>query len=434
MDSEYKRRLAPSLSLLVLAALTPPEHTVYIEDENVRTISYDDSPDLVGINVNVDTSQRAYKIASHYRTRNIPVICGGIHASAVPDEALLHANAVCIGEAETLWPQILTDLAAGRLKREYYNDNPTDLATTPIPSWHLLDHSKYLYTNIVCTSRGCPFKCEFCYNSCDYMHNRYRNRPIENVLDEINHLPTRELMFVDDNFAGNITWTNAFLDAIKPLNLRWHAAVSSNIATQLHLLDKMRDTGCESLFIGFESINKASIRSVGKHQNHIDRYEQLIREIHARGIMINASMVFGFDHDYPDVFQNTLNWLIHNKIETMTAHILTPYPGTKLHQQLQREGRIIDRDGTHYNTSSVVYTPMNMTREQLYKGYRWIYRQFYSYKNILKRLPEDRTQRLPYLLFNLIYRKHGKLTSQIARLGFMNALGKLARRLSYGIE
>jgi len=150
--------------------------------------------------------------------------------------------------------------------------------------------------------------------------------------------------------------------------------------------------------------------------------------------MVNASMVFGFDHDLATVFEDTLAWLVNNKVETVTVHILTPYPGTKLYQRLRREGRIVDDDWRHYNTAHVVYTPKNMSREELYNGYIWVYDQFYSFENIWKRMPQDRDQRLAYLLFNLGYRKFGQTTSKIARLGFMNSLGKLARRIAYGID
>ncbi|MBU1877605.1 MAG: radical SAM protein, partial [Chloroflexi bacterium] len=310
MDSEYKRVLSPSLALLTVAALTPAGHEVSIADENAGALNLCDTPDLVGITVNVDTSTRAYAIAAQYRERGIPVVMGGIHVSANHDEALAHADAVCIGEAENLWGQIVRDAAAGCLQQRYLGDEPADLAGTPQPRWDLIDPSRYLYTNVVCASRGCPFACEFCYNSCDYVHHRYRTRPIAHVIDEIRRLGTRQVMFIDDNFIGNVAWTLSFLQAIRPLDLKWHAAVSANVGLHPDLLDEMQATGCQSLFIGFESINQASIEGASKRQNHVDEYEELIRAIHARGIMVNASLVFGFDHDTPNVFQDTLAWLV----------------------------------------------------------------------------------------------------------------------------
>ncbi|MEW6410985.1 MAG: radical SAM protein [Candidatus Zixiibacteriota bacterium] len=434
MDSEYKRLLSPSISLLILAGLTPDEHEVYIEDENAGEINFDDNPDLVGITVNVDTSKRAYEISRRYREKKIPVVLGGIHPSACPDEAGRHADTICIGEAEQVWGKIIEDAQDGKLNKMYYCEKPANLSSTPIPKWALLDTSRYLYTCIVCASRSCPFSCEFCYNSCRYVHHQYRNRPVENVVEEIHKLGTRQVMFIDDNFIGNPDWTREFVKAIKPLNLTWHAAVSTTIGQHLDLLDQMQASGCKSLFIGFETLNGDSISSVNKKQNKVETYDRLIDEIHSRRIMINASLAFGFDHDKPDVFKQTLDWLVANRIETMTGHILTPYPGTVLYERLHSEGRIIDYDYTHYNTAHVVFKPAQMTSQQLYEGYLWIYDRFYSLENILKRMPLDRRQRIPYFLFNFGYRKFGKITSRVAEFGLMNWFGRLARRLAYGID
>lgn len=433
MDSEYKRLLSPSLALLTLGALTPSNHLVWIEDENSDEPAFDDAPDLVGITVNVDTSTRAYEIARQYKNKGVPVILGGIHPSANPEEALQHADAVCIGEAEELWGRILADAEEGRLQGVYRNDTPIDLKKVPMPRWTLLDTSRYLYTNIVYTSRGCPFACEFCYNSCEYMDSPYRNRPIGYVLDEIRTMNTRHIMFIDDNFIGNPDWTRRFVASIAPLGLTWNAAVSANIVNHLDLLDEMKASGCKSLFIGFETINKESVASVKKYQNNVALYEKLIHEIHSRGIMINASIVFGFDHDSKHVFKDTLDWLVKNKVETVTTHILTPYPGTRLYQRLKKERRIVDSNWAHYNTSRVVFQPLQMTADELYGGYIWLYKEFYAVKNIIKRLPGDKKQWAPYLLFNLVYRKFGKATSKLARVTSMNSIGKIARRLSYGI-
>ena len=434
MDSEFKRRMAPPISLLTVAALTPAGHEVYIEDENVQTLNLDDRPDLVGITVNVDTSQRAYEIAAIYRRVGVPVILGGIHVSANPEEAMQHADAVCVGEAEGQWGRIVEDAQHGRLRRYYVRDQPADPAMTPSPRWDLVDRSKYLYTNIVCASRGCPFRCDFCYNSADYVFPGHRGRPVAHIIREIESLGTKHVMFIDDNFIGNVAWARELVQALLPLGLKWNAAVSTTIGQHLDLLDEMKKSGCQSLFIGFETVNPSSVRSVHKYQNHVGMYEWLIGQLHARGIMVNASLVFGFDHDGPDVFRRTLDWLVRNKVETMTAHILTPYPGTVLFRRLEQEGRILDYNWSHYNTSQVVFQPRLLTPEQLRRGYLWIYRQFYSLRNILRRMPDAREQRLPYLLFNLGYRKYGKFTSLIGCLGLMHTIGRVARRLAYGVE
>jgi radical SAM superfamily enzyme YgiQ (UPF0313 family) len=433
MDSEFKRLMTPSISLLVLAALTPEEHQIEIQDENLAPITFDASPDLVGITSNVDMSQRGFDIARKYRELHIPVIMGGIFPSSCPEQVLNHADSVCIGEAENVWQSILDDVQHGILKKVYQWKGSPDLSRVPRPKWEAIDCRKYLYTNIITTSRSCPHGCEFCYNSCEYTIKCYRRRPIPNVLAEIEKLETNQVMFVDDNFIGDTDWAIAFLAAIKPKKLTWHAAVSVDIGRKLELLDLMTDSGCKSLYIGFESINASSISSVNKKQNAVDHYEKTITAIHDRAMMINASMVFGFDHDNPAVFDTTLHWLVSNHIETMTAHILTPYPETKLYKRLEKEGRIIDRNYEHYNTAHVVFQPKLMTPEELYQGYLEMYTGFYSLNNIWNRRPRLKSVWYPYFLFNFGYRKFGKITSRIGKLGCMNFLGQLARRLSYGI-
>jgi radical SAM superfamily enzyme YgiQ (UPF0313 family) len=434
MDSAYKRLLSPPLSLVTIATLTPKEHTVWIEDENVGKINLKDNPDIVGITVNVDTSERAFEIAEHYRHKNIKVIFGGIHASANPEVMLTHCDSVVIGEAEEVWETLLNDFTENRLQSIYRNNTVTDLRNVPVPNWNFVNHKKYLYHNVIVTSRGCPFHCNFCYNSSDYVSNHFRNRPVEEVLKEIENFETKQILFIDDNFIGNLEWTKQFVQTIKGKGFIWHAAVSANIFHHKNLIRDFADSGCKSLFIGFESINEKSILSADKRQNKISEYEELISFLHENGIMINASMVFGFDSDEPSVFKTTLDWLIKNRVETMTAHILTPYPGTVLYRQLLSENRIIDFTPNKYNTSNVVFQPKNMTPEELRNGYLWIYREFYSLKNIIRRKPVNKALRTPYFLFNLGYRKYGRITSFMGKMRFMSKIGQIARKISYGIE
>jgi radical SAM superfamily enzyme YgiQ (UPF0313 family) len=434
MDTELKRRMSPPLSLVILASLTPPGHEVWIEDENIRRVSFSDHPDLVGITVNVDTAFRAVEISEMYRKRGIRVIFGGIYSSAEPERLLEHCDALCIGEAEELWHGILEDAVSDNLKKIYQHTGVTDLTKVPFPDWKFIRGNDYMYHNIIVTSRGCPFKCEFCYNSCEYVNSAFRNRPIEKVVEEIRRMNTRQVLFIDDNLIGNIRWTSDFLDAITGMGLSWHAAVSANLVHHPELVSKMAQAGCRSLFIGFESIHPQSLSSVNKSQNRVQEYETLIGMLHNHRIMVNASMVFGFDSDTPETFKLTLDWLVRNRVETMTSHILTPYPGTKLYKRLLEEGRITDTDLRKYNTSNVVFRPAGMTAEELRKGYLGMYRDFYSMKNIIRRRPQHRSQLAPYFLFNFGYRKFGRLTSVIGTMGLMASIGRIGRKLAYGLD
>jgi radical SAM superfamily enzyme YgiQ (UPF0313 family) len=215
-----------------------------------------------------------------------------------------------------------------------------------------------------------------------------------------------------------------------PMKLKWQAAVSINAAKDPELLDMMRRSGCQSLFIGFESINPESVQNVHKVQNSTKEYEHAIREIHKRGIMINGSFVFGLDGDTPETFDATVDWIVKNRIETVTSHILTPYPGTALYDRMHSAGRITSHDLSLYNTAHVVFEPQGMTADELYKGYLHVYDSVYSLKNIYKRLPQTRSQRMPYLIFNLLYRRYGKITDMICKFITYQRMGKIGEQLA----
>ncbi len=429
MDTDLKLHMAPPLGLLTVAAVLRASHQVTVANENVGPVDLNDSPDIVGLSVTVDVLPRAMEIARAYRKRGIPVVAGGIHittaADTVPEDAF---DALCIGAAEGTWPDIMSDLARGALRKRYRCKGPLRGEDIVSPAYDLIRTQPYLYCNVVHTSRGCPFRCDFCYNSG--RERQYVNRRVEDVLADIRATGQRHILFIDDNFAGNPAWTREFLRTITPMGLQWSAAVSLDAARDPALLDLMRDSGCRSLFIGFESINPRSIDSVNKRQNQTGGYDQAVSEIHRRGIMINASFVFGLDGDTPGTFQATLDWIVRNRIETVTSHILTPYPGTVLYDRMRAEGRLLTDDLSLYNTAHVVFQPRGMTPDELYRGYLWIYRQVYSLKNIIRRRPAARGQRMTYWLFNLLYRKYGRITDRLCRMVSYERIGRLAQRLA----
>ena len=434
MDTKLKTRMSPSLALLTIANLTPKEHEVITLNENVEKIDFNEPVDLVAITVTVDGMNRAVEISKEFQNRGVTVIAGGIHITADPEGTVNSFDAISVGMAERVWTKILKDKENNSLKKIYYDMDNISGKEIVSPDYDIIDKSKYLYTNIISTSRGCPFHCDFCYNSCKNVLKTYINRPVDDVIKDINALKTRHIMFIDDNFIGNPKWTKELLKAIKPRRLKWNAAVTSNIVDMPELLDEMKEAGCQSLFIGFESINSKSLESVHKVQNSVNRYEKLVDEVHKRGIMINASFVFGLDEDDSSIFKSTLEWIVKNKIETVTSHILTPYPGTKLYKTLLVENRIVDFNLASYNTASVVYKPKNMTAEELYNGYIWIYKELYTFKNIMKRLPKSKKQWIPFLSFNFFYRKFGKLTEVFCYIVSFKNVGKFYRWLAYRIK
>lgn len=434
MDTKLKTRMSPSLALLTIAKLTPKEHEVIIVNENVEKIDFNEPVDLVAITVTVDVMNRAVEISKEFQSRGVTVIAGGIHITADPEGTVNSFDVISVGMAERVWTKILKDKENNSLMKIYYDMENIAGKEIVSPDYDIIDKNKYLYTNIISTSRGCPFQCDFCYNSCKNVLKTYINRSVEDVIKDINTLKTRHIMFIDDNFIGNPKWTKELLKEIKPRKLKWNAAVTSNIVDMPELLDEMKEAGCQSLFIGFESINSKSLESVHKVQNSVNRYEKLVDEVHKRGIMINASFVFGLDEDDGSIFKSTLEWIVKNKIETVTSHILTPYPGTKLYKALLAENRIVDFNLARYNTASVVYKPKNMTAEELYNGYLWIYKEMYTFKNIIKRLPKSKKQWIPFLSFNFFYRKFGKLTEVFCNIVSFKNVGKFYRWLAYRIK
>lgn len=431
MDSAWKTRMSPPLGLLAVGALTPPEHRVTLADENVERVDFGDKPDLVAFSVTADTFNRASDVARLYRARGVKTVMGGIHPTACPEDCLRETDAVVVGEAEGSWPRLVQDRADGRLERLYRPLGPVDLTSVPLPRWDLIQGNRYLFTNTLTIGRGCPWRCEFCYNSSTNIEARYRTKALDQIRNEIQSLGIRHVMFIDDNFIGDPPFARRLTAMLGQMDLTWHAAVSADIGRHDGLLEAMAAAGCRSLFIGFETLNPENLMHCRKTQNRVEAYDATIGRIHELGMMVNASVVFGFDQDGPAVFEETVDWLERNRVSTMTGHILTPYPGTRLHRRMEREGRIVTRDLRLYNTAHAVFKPARMTPEELERGYRRAYNRFYSWRSIGARLPVMADQRAAYLMFNLCYRKFGKVTSYAGRAIGMRPLAKLAKALSY---
>lgn len=422
MDTRLKTRMSPPLGLYTIAAMFRDKHKVVVQNENVEDIDFDE-PDLVGISINVDSLSRSVEIASEFRRKGIPVVAGGILVTTasnfIPKDAF---DSLCIGAAEGTWPQIVEDCQAGALKPIYRCSRRIEGKDIVSPAYDMMPRRKYLYVNIFHTSRGCPFRCDFCYNSSPERY--YAHRDVESVIAEVESSKVKHVMFIDDNFIGNLKYARALMAELKARGYKWNAAVSINVVEIPGLLDEMRDSGCQGLFIGFESINESSINGEHKVQNSVAKYEYAIEEIHKRGIMINASFVFGLDGDTLDTFQNTLDWIVKNRIETVTSHIITPFPGTTTFDKMKAEGRLLTENLDFYDTAHVVFQPKHMTPEQLYEGYLWMYEQIYSFKNIIRRIPRSRKQIPAYLMFNFLYRKWGKFTDKLCQLLSFERIGR----------
>ena len=399
----------PHLSLPTLAAYTPAEASVEIVDEKFHPLPEGQGYDLVGISAMTPLAPKAYRIADTYRRRGIPVVMGGYHPTVLPDEALEHADSVCIGEAETLWSTIVTDAMAGRLKERYRSDAFPCLDNLPAPRRELLRvprsrRFEHINVHFVQTTRGCPFRCSFCAVT-SVLGGKLRHRPVAEIEAEIEALGVRRLdrgqkrdrfhnivFFTDDNIVGHRGYSRELLRMVATFNLKWVGQASTNVADHEEILGLLRDSGCMGLAVGFETLSQKNIRDVGKGVNRTQEYLERIRKIHSYGIGLAGNFIFGFDHDDATTFAEVVRFVDAARLDGFYYSLLTPYPGTPFFDQMKAEGRLLETDWSLYDTDHVVYRPRLMDAETLMKGYRWAWRRSLEYRSILTRLLGSRNQ------------------------------------------
>jgi len=377
----------PLLSTSLLAGLTPPHHQIKIIDESLTEIDFDQEADLVAITAITPLATRGYEIADQFRKRGKKVVMGGIHASWLPEEAKKHSDSVVIGEADEIWPGVLKDAEKGALEPFYRQTERTNLHCLPIPRRDLLPKKGYLFQNLIQTTRGCPYDCEFC--SVTAFHGRsYRMRPVSEVEKEIESLERSKayIFFVDDNLVGSLSHARELLTMLSHHRLRWVSQGPIHIAENEEMVSLMAKAGCHGLFIGFESLREENLQLMGKRINRIEVYERGIKRLHDAGIGIYGSFVFGYDYDDPSVFDEFLEFADRNRIDGAFLPVLTPFPGTRVYQRLKEEGRLLTEDWSKYDMATVVYQPKRMTVEELQEGFWKVNRSFYSLPSIMKRV------------------------------------------------
>lgn len=375
-------RHSQQMGLLYVAAAAPPGVDVRILDEHVEPLEVDAPADLVGITCMTPHAPRAYAIADAFRARGRLVILGGYHASFLPQEALQHADAVCVGEAEGILPRVIGDLARGK-RGGVYRNGAANLRRLPIPDRSLVRQGAYA-VEAVQASRGCPHACSYCSDSKFFRH-RHRTRPVEAVVEELKGLG-RNLLFLDSNIIGDRSFAVDLFRAMAPLGKRWVSQCSIKIADDDELLSLAADSGCRGLFVGFETVSQANLESLHKRHNVVARYAEQVQRLHDRGIAVLAGLMFGMDDDGEDVFERTLDFLFRARIDAINPFVLTPFPGTKLFATLDAAGRIIDRDWRHYDFTHAVFHPTHMTPEALVAGRELVLREFYSTGRTIGRL------------------------------------------------
>jgi len=379
-----KYSLFPPLGLATLAAYLRRDDEVQIQDEHVERLDLDDTPDLVVIQVYVTSAYRAYRIADHYRRKGAHVSLGGLHVTSLPDEAAAHADTIFLGPGEDTWPAFLADFRRGCAGRVYQSRVRTLGGAPPIRR-DLIKRHLYLVPNSIVVSRGCPHVCDFCYKEAFFEGGRsFYTQTVDAALAEIDRLPGRHLYFLDDHLFGDRRFATALFDGMRGMGRLWQAAGTVNAVLASGLLERAVHAGLRSLFVGFETLNPANLLEQRKYQNLHRDYAEAIRRLHDLGVMINGSFVFGMDADDPSVFERTVEWAIDQGIETATFHILTPYPSTALYRRLAAQGRITSQDWDRFDTRHAVFRPARMSEEELERGYRQAYGDFYRWGSIFR--------------------------------------------------
>jgi radical SAM superfamily enzyme YgiQ (UPF0313 family) len=377
----------PPLAAATLAALTPEGHSVSYCDESIQPLPTDATPDLVAISAMTPLAPRGYEIAQAFRAKGVKVIIGGIHASNLPDEAARYADSVVVGEADEIWQQIVHDADRGELRAVYRQSDYTRMDQVARADRSLYPKKGYFFENMIQTTRGCPYSCEFCTVTA-FFGGTYRSRPVDSVMREVEDLTRAPgyVFFVDDNLIARPSHIRSLLQRLKGHRLRWVCQAPVTIAQDESMLQGFKDAGCHGIFIGFESLNSANLDVMGKRHNRVELYEDAIRRIHDQGIGVHGSFVFGYDYDTAAVFEQFLEFANRTALDGAFLPVLTPFPGTRIHQRLKSEGRIVTEDWRKYDMATVVYRPKGMSLEELQEGFWTVNKGFYSLSSSLRRL------------------------------------------------
>ncbi len=342
---------------------------------------------------------RAYEIADIYRQKGAKVILGGIHVSMLPEEALQHADTVVVGEVENVWQNLINDLTGGQLKRLYKGTTEIPLNGLGFVRRDLINKKSYSMPSPIMTSRGCPHNCTYC-SVTEFWGHHFRHRPIDDIITEIKAINDKWIAFVDDNIYGDIKHSKELFRRMKPLGVKWVGQGDMRIARNPELLELARESGCEWLFIGIETISTENLKSIHKSFNMGDKYKEAIATIKSSGIKVFGSFIFGLENDDEGIFERTVKFGIENKLDGANFYILTPFPGTELFEQMEKQGLLLHKDWSKYDANHVVFRHKKLIKKQLEDGLIYAYKRFYSIPSIMKRVVYPRKDLLQVLALN----------------------------------
>ncbi len=413
----------PPLALGIVAGVTPKEYHVRILDENFQAARFRPA-DLVGITAYTENAARAYEVAGMFRQRGVPVVMGGIHASACPEEAMQYVDAVVVGEAEKVWPQLLADFEAGAMKTMYRAEGYLEPEKIPFAR-HDLFHPLYHY-RIIQTTRGCPYDCEFCTVTA-FNGRVYRERPVEHVLDELEaHLgPYSSVVFADDNLIGNnrkqreraISLFKGIVD--RGLNIDWFSQVTIDIADDEEVLHWAAKSGCRILLVGIEAETDAGLASLNKTLNRrkggIAYYRKAFETINRHGIAVLGTFILGLETDSLEDIRNRASFIVKSRVDAVQCSILTPFPGTRLHDRLKAAGQLaktnFPSDWNYYRFMDLAYRhpeiPPDALAGEIEKAWRKIYNPAFLYYKFFRTWWKTRSMKAAFWAFypNFRYRR-----------------------------
>ncbi|MBM3737469.1 MAG: DUF4070 domain-containing protein [Acidobacteria bacterium] len=419
-----KHVLTPTLALTSFAATTPDHWRVGYWDENLLDgpPPSDPLPEVVGITVHLTFAQRAFELARWYRQRGSKVILGGLHVLPCPQECAPHADALAMGDGVQLWPRILADAESGRLRPLYQADYANEYSEDPAPRRALIPKHAFLTKASLIATRGCHNRYGFCYLATDGLKMPYRMRDPRRIAAEFESSGEPYAVFIDNNLGSRRDYLRALCQELRPLNKIWSAAVTIDVTDDPGLVREMALAGCSGVFVGFESLNDGNLVDARKKTPKAADYARRVAMLHDNGIQVNGSFVLGFDHDRPEVFEQTAEWVEANRMECATFHILTPYPATPLFRQMESEGRLLHRDWNKYDTAHCVFRPRHMTPEQLEAGYGWIYQRLFSHASIWRRRPADWRSVAPYLAMSYLYKRSNRFWHLLIKHDLVHAV------------
>jgi radical SAM superfamily enzyme YgiQ (UPF0313 family) len=419
-------RVWKPLGLMILAGLTPPEWEISIVDENLGVPDYSAMPlpDLVGITAFTSQANRAYEVATHYRRLGVPVVMGGIHATMCQDEVMERVDSIVTGEADGIWPQVLEDARHGRLKHRY-EGGLADINEVPFARHDLLA-TGYAFGAIQ-TTRGCPLNCSFCSVTA-FNGTQYRQRPIPDVVRELQSVREKHVLVVDDNLIGtrpeHIARAKDLFRAIAQANLRkkWAAQATINFADDDELMALAAKAGCSGVFIGFESPEPEGLLEIGKKFNLIKGrdFRASIRRIQRHNIMVVGSFIIGLDIDKPGIGKHIADMASQYRVDILNVLYLTPLPGTRLWDQMKSEDRIalntFPEDWKYYTLTFPVARYKYLSLDCIIKEMDSCNWRFYSILRILHRICRSLWQRrkpIFSLVGNLSYRSNLYLSRKV---------------------